>query len=221
LPIPEQQVKLPDAAQAPETLNAPAAPPMPVLVPPMPLPAARPGILEVPPPAPGEYTKKHRWHLRQDVLEWITPGCLVAIFLLSWFTWVDREVKTLNLWELAFTSDGYAINSLYAVAYLFVALPVGLITFSLEKRWLPMLEGLRPFWPWRSLIVAGVVGLPFVFFLVNYIDYLFLPFGRQADLAMKIAFRLHLVALVSSLLQFWLERRKSRNAPLPRLDVRW
>ena len=72
-----------------------------------------------------------------------------------------------------------------------------------------------------SVIVGGAIALPFVFFLVDYIEFQFLPFGTQASIAMKLAFRLHFLGVVSSVAQLWLDWRKRRNLPFPRIDLRW
>ncbi len=92
---------------------------------------------------------------------------------------------------------------------------------SFEQHWIPLPVGLRPVWRWRSLIVGGAVALPFLFFLGDYVACHFQTFGNPTSIAMKIAFRVHLLAVVASALQFWLEQRKTKNAPLPRLDIRW
>ena len=211
----------------PEKSTTPPAAPAPSSAAPT-SPAAPVDVVEVvaePPPAPsvslGEYKKSVRWHLRPDVLEWIAPVCVAAIFLLSFFAWYVKEDYRLNLWELAFTSRGYAIYTFYTVVFVFLALPAVVINFCLEKRWIPMPDGLRPYWPWRALIVGGVLALPFVLFVGDYIAFQFLPFGTQASIAMKLAFRLHLLAVIACALQFWLEQRKANASPLPRFTFRW
>lgn len=204
----------------------------------MPLPAAAPPPAPPPPaldvaeviaePMPvstareGDYRKSYRIHLRQDIVEWIAPVCVVVVFFLSLFPWYYREAYAVNLWELAFHSDrGYAIYTFYTVVFVFLALPVTVVAFCLEKRWIPFPEGLRPYWRWRSLIVGGLLGVPFLLFLGDYISFQFLPFGVQASIAMKLAFRLHLLAVIGCALQFWLELRQAANLPAPRLTLRW
>lgn len=182
-------------------------------------------VREPPPPTPsislGEYKKSIRWHLRPDILEWIAPVSVVAILVLSIFAWYVREDYRLNLWELAFTSRGYAIYTFYTVVFMFLAMPAAVINLCLEKRWIPTPDGLRPYWPWRSLIVGGVIVLPFLLFFGDYVAFQFLPFGTQASIAMKLAFRLHALAVIACALQFWLEQRQAAGAPLPRFTFRW
>lgn len=145
----------------------------------------------------------------------------MAIFLLSLFAWYYHEAYGLNLWELAFTSRGHAIYTFYTVVFMFLGVPVTAVTLVFEKCWLPLPEVLRPYWRFRSLLVGGVLALPFVFLLCDYIQFQFLPFGMQAAISMKLAVRIHLVAVVACALQFWLEIRRTTNAPMPRLTIRW
>ncbi len=173
------------------------------------------------PAPPGEYTQRYRWHLRADVLAWIPPGCLVLIFFLSFFAWYFDVETPFNLWELAFTQAGAAVYTFYTVVVFFLALPAAVITLILEKRWLPLPAGLQGVWPWRSLLVGGLIAVPFLMFFGDYVGCFFRILGNPATIAMKLAFRLHLLAVVACALQFWLELRRPRNLPLPRLEVRW
>ena len=186
-----------------------------------PLPSAEPAPVPSIALPPGHYSHRVRWHLRPDVLEWITPGCLAGVFFLSFFNWYHRDDGGLNLWELAFSFRGQPVYSFYTVMFVFVAVPLAAVAFGLAKGWIPMHPELRPIWPWRSVIVGGAIALPFVFFLVDYIEFQFLPFGTQASIAMKLAFRLHFLGVVSSVAQLWLDWRKRRNLPFPRIDLRW
>ncbi len=223
---------LPPPPAEPATVPAAASPAPPPVAEPLPaLPPAAPPVLDAPEIIPepaqasiarkGEYQRSLRLHLRPDVIEWIAPGCAVAILLLSLFAWYYREDYALNLWELAFTARGYSIYTFYTVVFMFLAFPIAVVALCLEKRWIPVPDGLQPYWRWRSLVVGGLIGLPFIFFLGDYIDFQFLPFGTQATIAMKLAFRLHAAAVVACGLQFWLEQRDAANLPLPRLTIRW
>src|SRR5262245_48838290 len=69
------------------------APPV-TVEPPLPTvdhPEVLPDQSEVPTVRQGEYTTKIRFHLRPEVLSWITPSCLVLLFFLSFFTWYHLE----------------------------------------------------------------------------------------------------------------------------------
>ncbi|GEM_PF-4693663 len=215
----------PPPAPAPKPKRITGLPPVSAAPPPPPPPLDVAEVVAEPLPTPsirlGEYAKSRRWHLRPDILEWIAPGCVIAVFFLSWFSWYVREDYSLNLWDLAFTMRGHSIYTFYTVVFMFLALPVAVIVCCLEKSWIPLPADLRPFWPWRSLIVGGMIALPFLFLLGDYIEFQFLPFGTQAAIAMKLAFRIHLVAVVACALQFWLEQRKATGAPMPRFTIRW
>jgi len=199
------------------------APPV-TVEPPLPVvdhPEVLPDQSEVPTVRQGEYTTKIRFHLRPEILSWITPSCVVLLFFLSFFTWYHLEADSRNLWQLGFGERGTALFVFYIVFLVFVAQPLAILTLSFEQRWIPLPVGLRPVWPWRSLIVGGAVTLPFIFLLAEYVAYHFQVFGNPTSIAMKLAFRVHLLAVVASALQFWVEQRKAKNAPLPRLELRW
>lgn len=227
IPTPPAAAAMPDM-----TLPLPAAPQLtalnPILdaVPPIaissipPPPASTAGAAA--PVRPGEYAHRFRRHLRPDVLVWFPPSCLAALFFLSFFNWHYREmIFGFNLWELAFTSNGYAVYTLYTVVLVFFAIPLTGVVFALEMAWIPLPDGLRPYWPWRFPVVGGAVGLPFLFLLGDYVSCHFQVFGNPAAIALKLAFRVHLLAVVCCALQIWLERRKVMNLPLPRIDVKW
>ena len=221
-------MELPSSTESAPYRSAPATMPEIVVRPPV---TVEPPLLdqpemvaiqsEVPTVQQGDYTKKIRWHLRPEILAWITPSCLVLLFFLSFFTWYHRDVDSHNLWQLGFGEQGRASYVFYIVFFVFVAQPLAILTLCFEQRWIPLPVGLRPVWRWRSLIVGAATALPFIFLLGNYVAYHFQTFGNPTSIAMKIAFRVHLLAVVASALEFWLEQRKTKNAPLPRLEIRW
>lgn len=225
-PMPPAPPVVPEPAPSPAgpTAPLPAAEVIAPALPPAPPPLDVPEVIPEAPPLSiarqTDYRKSYRIHLRPDIVEWIAPLCVVAIFFLSLFPWYYREDYALNLWELAFSERGYAIYTFYTVVFV-LAFPITIVTFCLEKGWIPIPDGLRPYWRWRSLIVGGLIGLPFLMFLGDYVQFQFLVFGTQAKIAMKLAFRFHLAAVIACALQFWLELRNASNLPLPRLTVRW
>jgi hypothetical protein len=210
--------------QAPGTMPEIFVAPPVTVEPPVPVtdhPEILADLSEVPTVRQGEYTTKIRFHLRPEVLSWITPSCLVLLFFLSFFTWYHSETfGTRNLWQLGFSEGGYARYVFYIV-FTFIALMFAVLVLSFEQQWIPLPVGLRPFWPWRALIVGAATALPFIFFLGDYVACHFQVFGNPTSIAMKLAFRVHLLAVVASALHFWLEQRKGKNAPLPRLELRW
>ncbi|MBX9677894.1 MAG: hypothetical protein K2X38_03950 [Gemmataceae bacterium] len=173
---------------------------------------------------PGDFTKSIIWRVRPDILSWVTAISLAVIFLLSFFPWrlVTWELNSgpgwAGLWGLAF-SDVDAVYILYAVFTVFIALPLAGVLLAIDKGWFPKVSAVAPVWPWRHAILGGILLLPLLLTGPYYLNALFL--GNSLGVAQKLALRLHLVAVIALLLQFWLERRATRNLPLPRISIRW
>ena len=74
--------------------------------------------------------------------------------------------------------------------------------------------------PWRRAIAGGVSVLAFLFLAIAYIEWVFLT-QSPMTVWMRIAVRFHLLAILSALLELWLDSRRKRRAPPPRIDVRW
>jgi hypothetical protein len=184
-------------------------------------PALEPEPLETPTIPQGDYTRGLTMHLRQDVLSWFPPVCVTLLFILSLFPWYWIEVSSANLWQLAFTFTEVNMYTFYVIVLIFIAWPLAILVFILEQRWLPLPAALRPLWPWRSVFVGMAIFLPFVFFLGDYVMAMFRSFGNPATIAMKLAIRIHFLAVLACAFQFWLEQRRSRNLPLPRMEMKW
>jgi hypothetical protein len=208
-----------------------------------PLPPLAPSFTPEPPPAEpvpelpmveGEYTRTLTYRLRADILRWVAPVCLAIIFLLSFGNWIG----SLNLWESAFGGHpvlnlpgfdmaipaGHSSHSagfiVYVIFTLFFALPLAWVKLAFEKNWIPNLDALHPIWPWRAVIVGGVAALGALLLLFLWISSNLSQWNFMA-LAMKVAVRLHLIAVVAYAAEYWLELRKQRRLPLPDVTVRW
>jgi hypothetical protein len=176
---------------------------------------------EAQPATPENYTRTFTILLLPDVVAWVNPVCLTLIFVLSLFPWYFREEYTLNLWQLAFTERGFASSTLYTLVVIFLAWPLSIAVLGWEQGWIPNLPALEPYWRWRAALVGLLTLVPFLFFLSDYIWCQFRVFGNPTLFAMKLAFRLHFVAVVGSALAFWLEVRKWDQLTYPKVDVRW
>ncbi|MFO0864212.1 MAG: hypothetical protein U0744_06080 [Gemmataceae bacterium] len=173
-----------------------------------------------PVPPPGDYTKSIVWRVRPDILSWVTAICLAAIFVLSLFPWVVvlGDLASYSLWGLAFSVTS-AIYMLYVIFTIFLALPLAWVLLAFEKGWLPKIPALAPVWPWRHVVLGGILLLPLLLTVPGYLTAMFV--GVPLGFALKLALRLHLVAVVALLLHFWIERRAKQNLPLPRISIRW
>ena len=205
-----------------EPLVVPPMPPMPPLPYTPPPPPPRHVDVESDPVPHGDHTSKRTVVLRPHVLRWVTPCCLAAVFLLSFFDWKnDGGQGQMNLWGMAFHSDGPGRYVAYIVFTLFLALPLAWVKLSFEKNWLPMPAALAPFWPWRSVIVGGLLLLAFVVPFFDALQWNLTAISNPMSLGMKLAIRAHLVAIIASGLEYWLLTRAKAAAPLPDLTIRW
>lgn len=199
----------------------PSPPPMPSYAPPPPPPPPpskpRFNVDEIPPGPPGEFTKSHTCSLRPDILRWVTPILLGLIFVLSFFAWIAGK----NLWQIAFGEPVSTTYVLYILLTFFVALPLSVAKLLLEKNIIPMLDPLRPFWAWRSVLVGGILLLTIIMPVVHLMEYNLTAINYAAHIAMSIAIRFHLLAIVACGLEYWLEVRKRSRLPLPEFTARW
>lgn len=213
---------------------APALSPMPSLAPPPPPPpppappeAAKavpsPAPPPPPPPPPGEYTRLVTLSLRAEIVAWVVPACLGAIFVLSLLAWHQGEilgdVVKLNLWQLAFTSGGAWSFTIYTLLLL-LTLPMSVVLAALGLRLLPLppiVDDLVP-WGWAALsalllFAAALVGL-------DYLPHTLVSVPNPIAPALKLAARLHLLALLACGVEFWLLLRAKRRLPPPTVEVR-
>ena len=72
---------------------------------------------------------------------------------MSFGSWIGMK----NLWVAAFDPADTAFI-FYVLFTIFLGLPLAWVKLAFEKGWIPKQEFLKPIWPWRSLIVAGVLG---------------------------------------------------------------
>ena len=201
-------------AVSPLSSGPPPAPP-PQVAPPPPPPK--------PAPPPKEYTRRHSFNLRPDVLVCIPPVCLFLIFFCSFFSWhavgVPPLTTSVHLWQLGFGDHGSGLFLAYVLFTIFLALPVSIACLVLELRLLPTPPALVLLTPWKSGVTLVLLLLTMLLFAYDYQQGLFASVSFVA-LGEKIAFRLHLIALTAAGLELWVQSRRVRNLPLPRFSVK-
>lgn len=228
---------------APAPVRQPPAPPPPPPAPPQwsePVPASQvpaqpePAVHHPAPeplPPPADYSRERAFRLRPDVLVALPPVCLFLIFVLSFFTWHGLPGLSLNLWQLGFGEHGTGVFIAYVLLTFFVAGPLSAACLVFEHRWVPTPAGLVRLMPWKSLLTFLVLGLTFLLFAYDYQQGLMASpvvdatgltagtFGNPIAMAEKLAFRLHLLALVANMLELWVQGRRARHLPLPRFTM--
>lgn len=228
-PPPPPPASAPPPAPAPAPIvypTAPAPPPPPVLSPePFPPPPAP----SFPPPPlipPGEYTHSFGISLSGRALPWITPAALGLIFILSFLPWTAtvhgtklEEIKTGWTWGL-FADRPNPIIGIYlliTLAAFLLSIPSFLFTLNLA----PSPPFITTLGAWRHIIIGGIALLALVFLSFEYIDWILSYRLTPGTIWLKLALRCHIVAIAGSLLEFWLEVRRGKNLPAPRLEIRW
>jgi hypothetical protein len=186
------------------------------------------------PPAPGEYAHGFTWRVNPRVVPWLAPVGLLLVFILSFFSWrpfplyldlkMPPSLDSLNnnAWQWGFVGDHLSVwMALYDLLTFLVALPLAVAVLLIDLKIIPDVPALHAVRPWRSLIVAGVSGLAWLFFLFECLRNVFNAWIAPIVTAWAVlAFWIHLIAVIGVLLAFWLERR-GPNRPLPRLDAHW
>ncbi|HZZ81999.1 MAG TPA: hypothetical protein VFE62_26100 [Gemmataceae bacterium] len=182
--------------------------------------STRPSEPPPPPPPPGEYTRSYSGRLTGAWLAYVPTGCMIAIFVLSFFPWHYIDPKGYNLWSLSFTSDGAGqFLAYWILTFLsgFFVVPSMVFDSGLIKA--P--PQLAPLMTWKNLVAGLFLGLAFLMLCIDYLIQHFADRGNPIAISEKLAIRLHLVAVVASFLMFWLNWRKPENLPAPMMEVRW
>jgi hypothetical protein len=127
----------------------------------------------------------------------------------------------MNLWQLGFSEGGSALFLAYLLFTLFLAIPLAVASLVLENRWVALPPAVANLLPWKSLAVAAVLALTFFLLCIDYLQGNLSDWGNPIAPAEKVAFRLHLIALLSAVGEFWLYFRRRWNLPLPKVELRW
>lgn len=193
----------------PLTTSVSAGQPMPKPVPPPP-----------PPKPPADYSRKFAFQIRPDILACTIPACLFLVLVVSFFGWhaVLDQPEGLSMWALGFGQRGSGLFLAYDLLIILTFL-VSVACTILELRLVPTPPQLAILMPWKTGITFVLLLLTFVLFAYDYQQGLFASIDLIA-LAEKIAFRLHLLALVAAGLELWVQSRIARNLPLPRITLK-
>ena len=205
------------AAPAPPLMQ-PAAAPKPASAPSQPAPAP---FSPPPPPAPpGDYSRSVVFHLNDTWLAFVPPACVLLIFVLSFFTWHATETTTAaNFWALFWSQQlGHFIA--YFIL-MFLCFPLVFVALIFDQGWIVASPQLAPILTFKNLIIGLLLSIAFLLLCYDYADGNFIQKSNPIAVPMKIAIRLHFVALLASFLMFWLHWRKKSNLPLPKCEVRW
>jgi hypothetical protein len=153
-----------------------------------------------------------------------------VVLLLTLFPWmvagihveqtefqVSSGFRMANAWTLGFSrGDGLvAVYLIFLLLAIIVAVPSALFTLRLMPS-PPLIQRLGF---WQFAIVGGLILLSWFLFFIRYIHVLFAP--ELATAWFRLAFWFHFFVGIAFLLEIWLEQRKGRNLPVPRIDMKW
>jgi len=177
--------------------------------PPPPAPAPAP-----PPLPPGELTKCCTLTISPRVVPWIAPLCLGLVLLMTFLPWDIGPFGSINAWRLGF---GPLSNLLFTFYLLLTALGLACAVVSLLTTLgvIPLPQELKT---WLPVIVGCIVGSAFLLFAVKYLQPVFQHAVTPLFIWTKLAIRFHALAVVGLALEFWLERRRLKNLPPPKIE---
>jgi hypothetical protein len=178
----------------------------------------RPRKVQPPEPVtPGEYKHGFSFGFDLGIITWLPPALLTVVFLLSFFPWSAEGAVSHNLWECAIS---IGVRFIFYVILFVLAWLLSIASVVFGARLVPEPPFVQALGPWRHAIAGGVSVLAFLFLAIAYIEWVFLT-QSPMTVWMRIAVRFHLLAILSALLELWLDSRQKRRAPPPRIDVRW
>ena len=161
---------------------------------PEPRPAVSPALMPTPAPPTSGYERLYGLHLRQDVVGWIAPISLIAIFLLLWFPWVGSypggygvytqnafgawvgRITTDQVGEQVMNKEGdlaeqtsanWFLMTLYLLLTLVaLLLAVASIVSKSAKKPLALPPAIEQIWPWRTALVGVLSGVALIILLL-------------------------------------------------------
>jgi hypothetical protein len=174
----------------------------------------------VTPPPPGEYTRSCVCNLSAAWLAFVAPVCVLLIFVLSFFTWHGTETTTpASLWGLAFSQQS-ALFVAYTLV-VFLTSPLVFAALIFDKNWVPTPPQIAPVLTFKNLLVGLLLTSAFLLLCYDYLNGNLLEKSNPIAWPMKLAIRLHFLAVVASFAMFWLHWRKRSNLPTPKCEVHW
>jgi hypothetical protein len=136
-----------------------------------------------PPPPPGGFEGGFTIALTPEILPWIAPAALALIFILLFFPWTGTlawgeklEWYTASGWGTGFGSNMSFLGLLHVLLIL-LALPLSVAVVVIPILGIKLPAAVESFWPWRSVAVAGLVGLATLLLLLQ----LMIGFGLQSN----------------------------------------
>lgn len=177
---------------------------------------------------PAGYRRTYTIWISPRVVPWIAPVCLLVVFILTFFSWLNIRTPGLGVhgesaWPIAF-GQGNPLLIAYLLLFL-LALLLALASVVLPRLAVTLPHAVQQMMPWRSGIVTGAILLAFLFLFLQVLKGFSEEAGETAAFDvyrtawLKLAVSLHLLAAVTAALEFWLVLRRTR--PLPRIDVSW
>jgi hypothetical protein len=174
-----------------------------------------------PPPelAPGDYKHTFTIEFDQAILTWIPPALLTLVLLLSFFPWyVPAFDSAYSMWECAFSIP--LVRFIFYVILFLLAWAVSIASVVFNAGLVPEPPFLEKLGPWRHAFAGGLSVLAFLFLAIAYLEWVFLTPGPMS-ISMRVAVRVHFLAVVFAFLELWLDSRRKRRAPPPRIELRW
>lgn len=181
-----------------------------------------------PPPPPGDYSRASTLLLSANLVVWIAPLCLTLLVLLSFTVWYGTDKRQLDTiespWHWAWNEAPRVPTmafKLFLMFTVFLAWPLSIVSLLVQLQLFPLPAGMRGLRPLRPLLVGIPTLLGFLALAWIYLPATFHVFKDFGTICLRMAAALHIWALIGLCLDQWLEKRRQRNLPPPRIEIRW
>jgi len=125
---------------------------------------------------------------------------------------------TANPWSLGFV--GKMTTFILYVFFFVLTAALAILSVLLDKKIVSLPEPLKKVRPYRALIVAIVAGIDFLFIFIHWISTAFSLFN-PTTFWFAIAIRVHFLVVIGALLDYWLQKRRKQELPIPKIEMRW
>jgi hypothetical protein len=185
---------------------------------------------------PDGFTHVYIVTFNQQIISWVAVAALTLIFISSFFTWTITSARVsgpritkendapsirialptpVSMWT------GEVVPFIIYAVLLFPTLLFAILALLLDNKIISLPEPFKKMRPWRSLIVAGLAAAGYFALLIHWASTLnFATFSPNTAVFSFVMF-LQFLAVVGPLLEYWLQRRKKDEKPVPKIEFRW
>jgi hypothetical protein len=131
------------------------------------------------PPQPAPTTQPavqsgFRITISPQVVPWVAPAALFVVFVLLFFPWYTTAVPTEHPGEMTvewYRQSGWrgGFLGIFHIILLLIGLPVAIAALAVPLMGVRLPPALEPYWPYRTMILTGIVGAATLVLLIELI----------------------------------------------------